>query len=122
MDDALAERVLAPAFLGAWSRAVIEEFRRPNHCSSCHGFGERLQLIGLGGNRARAEVVSCEQCIGQGVVPWSKKRRARQLSIGEHPYRNFLNPHHEGALALLRELEHRGAVLLLRHLGTDGST
>lgn len=122
LDDALAERVLAPAFLGSWSRAVIEEYRHPNHCVSCHGFGDCLQLTGLGGSCARADVVRCEQCIGQGVVPWSKKRRARQLSIGEHPYRNYLNAHHEGALALLRELEHRGAVLLLRHLGTDSST
>lgn len=122
LDDALIERVLTPAFLGHWSRAVIEEFRYPNHCASCRGFGDCLQLTGLGGSRARADVVSCEHCIGQGVVSWSKKRRARQLSISEHPFRNYLNPHHESALALLRELEHRGAVLLLRHLGTDDST
>ena len=122
LDDALYERVLAPAFLGCWSRAVIKEFRYPNHCASCQGFGERLQLIGLGGSRARADVASCEHCIGQGVVSWSKKRRAWHLSIGEHPFRNYLNAHHEGALALLRELEHRGAILLLRHLGTDDST
>ncbi|MGO1073596.1 hypothetical protein [Lysobacter sp. CA199] len=122
LDDALTQRVLAPGFLGAWSRAVIDEFRQPNHCAACHGFGERLQLTGLGGSRARADFLSCEHCIGQGVMPWSKKRRAQQLSIGEHPFRNYLNTHHEGALALLRELEHRGAVLLLRHLGTDDPT
>lgn len=122
LDDSLAERVLAPNFLAIWSRAVIDEFRHPNHCPSCQGYGERIQLIGVGGSRARADVVSCEGCIGQGVVPWSKKRRARELSIGEHPFRHFLNIHHEGALALLRELEHRGAVLLLRHLGSDQPT
>lgn len=119
LDDALAERVLAPGFLATWARAVIEEFRYPNHCASCHGFGERFQLTGIGGGRARVDARSCEHCIGQGVVPWSKKRRALQLAIGEHPFRDYLNAHHDGALALLRELEHRGAVLLLRHLGSD---
>jgi len=119
LHDDLAARVLAPAFRANWARAVIEEYRNPNHCPSCHGYGERLQLTTVAGSRARVDVASCDHCIGQGVMPWSKKRRAQRLVIGEHPFRQFLNAYHEGALALLRELEHRGAVLLLRHLGSD---
>lgn len=119
LHDDLAARVLAPTFLADWARAVIAEYRNPNHCPSCRGYGERLQLTALAGSRARVDVASCDHCIGQGVMPWSKKRRAQQLVIGEHPFRQFLNAYHEGALALLRELEHRGAVLLLRHLGSD---
>ncbi|WP_394539879.1 hypothetical protein PRJ39_04570 [Lysobacter enzymogenes] len=119
LHDDLAARVLAPTFLASWARAVIAEYRNPNHCPSCHGYGERLQLTAVAGSRARVDVASCDHCIGQGVMPWSKKRRAQQLVIGEHPFRQYLNAYHEGALALLRELEHRGAILLLRHLGSD---
>ncbi|MGO1000740.1 hypothetical protein [Lysobacter sp. CA196] len=119
IDDKLAGRVLTPDFLAAWARAVIEEYRHPNHCTVCQGGGERLVLTGLGSAQAMADMRSCDHCIGQGVLPWSKKRRAQQLVIGEHPFRNHLNTYHEGALALLRELEYRGAILLLRHIESD---
>lgn len=119
LPDDLVDRVLHPEFLEPWSRAVIHEYRHPNVCQVCLGYGETVK-IGTGeGNKVKVTTETCPTCIGQGVLAWSVKRRARAMCIGEHPWRNYLNDHHNGALSLLRELEYRGAILVLRHLGDD---
>lgn len=114
------EKYLNPTFLHEWARAVIAEYRHPNHCQACQTWGrlgevprfakEHGQIVGV-----RWEV--CETCIGQGVLAWSAHRRAKELGIGVHPFRQLLAPHHNGALALLRTLEDRGAAALLHRLG-----
>lgn len=113
----IAARVLAYGFLHAWSRAVIEEYRRPNQCQVCLGYGEQMKIVEGQGGKPKAEISVCEHCGGGGVLAWSVKRRGKAMRIGEHTFRDYLNTHHDGALALLRELEYRGARLLLRRLG-----
>lgn len=120
LDEAMIEKVLAPAFLARWARVVIDEYRHPNHCQSCSATNrpgevprflkERGQIVGV-----KWEV--CEACTGEGVTAWSAHRRAAAVTIGVHPFRNYLAPHHNGALALLRTLEDRGASALLQRLG-----
>lgn len=117
LPDVLYRRMTgAPRFLPDWGRLVIEEYRKPNQCQSCHGYGERLRLVGEGKD-VRSKVEPCPVCLGQGVLPWAVRRRAKGLRISEHPWRQYLNPYHEGGLALLRELEWRGARMLVRKLG-----
>jgi hypothetical protein len=123
-DIGVLNRMLWDETLGDWARAVIHEYRHPNHCQTCtpwagHGhIGEVPKpVLGEGGKIVRVEWTTCETCYGGGVLAWSSKRRAKALGIGEHPFRNYLKTPHDGALALLRELEWRGARLVLRHLG-----
>lgn len=116
----LVARATAPDFLRAWSRAVIHEYRHPNHCQTCTPWGragEVPRTVEEGGKVVRVEWRTCDTCAGAGVLAWSSKRRAKLLHIGEHPWRNHLNVVHEGALSLLRELEWRGARALVRRLG-----
>lgn len=114
-------RVSDTAFLDDWARAVIHEYRYPNHCQACQSFGQAGMVPVFRkdekGNLLGIDYVACETCIGQGVVAWSSHRRAKALHVSVHLFRNELKPYHEGALALLRTLEERGAGLLLRHLG-----
>lgn len=120
IDAELAARVLARDFLDAWARAVIHEYRHPNHCQTCTPWGRAGEVprpVSENGKVVRVEWRTCEVCLGAGVLAWSSKRRAKLLRIGEHPWRNLLNPIHEGALSLLRELEWRGARALVRRLG-----
>lgn len=117
IDAATFEKVSAPGFLARWARAVIHEYRHPNQCPTCLGYGERLKMQEDEHGKVKAVVTGCEECGGQGVTPWSVKRRGKAVRIGEHVFRGHLNRHHDGALALLRELEHRGATALLRRLG-----
>jgi hypothetical protein len=70
-----------------------------------------------GGKVVRVEWQTCETCAGGGTLAWSTKRRAKALHINEHIWREYLNPVHGGALALLRELEWRAATALVRRLG-----
>ena len=119
LPDNLVDRVLNPAFLDPWSRAVIHEYRHPNVCPMCLGYGESVKIGASTGNKVKVTTETCSNCIGQGVLAWSVKRRARALCIGEHPWRDYLNDHHNGALSLLRELEYRGAILVIKHLGAD---
>ena len=117
LDEATLAKVTAPGFIAGWARAVIEEYRRPNQCPTCLGYGERMQISHGEDGRPKAEVTGCEQCGGQGVTAWSVKRRGKATRIGEHTFRDHLAVHHDGALAFLRELEYRGATYLLRRLG-----
>lgn len=121
VDERVLQRVSDPRFLGRWARAVIHEYRYPNHCQSCQVFGQAGMVPVFRkdekGNIEGVDYVACEACMGQGVVAWSAHRRAEALTISVHTFRNQLKPYHEGALALLRTLEERGAGLLLRFLG-----
>lgn len=120
LDESLMERVLAPTFLARWARVVIDEYRHPNHCQTCAGTnrpGEVLQFIKERGQIVDFKWETCEACTGQGVTAWSAHRRAQAVTIGVHPFRNYLAAHHNGALALLRTLEDRGASALLQRLG-----
>lgn len=117
IDEATLHKLTSPIFLARWARAVIHEYRHPNQCPVCLGYGERLTIKEGKDGRPKAEVTGCEECGGQGVTAWSVKRRGKAVRIGEHTFRGYLNHHHDGALALLRELEHRGATSLLRRLG-----
>lgn len=114
-------KVLAADFLARWARAVIDEYRRPHHCQNCKAYGRPGEIpvpVEEGGKIVRFEWKLCEACDGAGVMPWGKHRRAKALRIREGTFRDAeLNEVHDGALALLRELEHRGAVLLVRRLG-----
>lgn len=108
----LQRRVLCPLFLARWADTVIAEFQHPNHCQTCTPWGragEVPAMVEEGGKVVSVEWRTCDACAGAGVAPWSSKRRARGLRISEHTMRNSLKPLHEGALALLRELEYRGA-------------
>lgn len=106
--------------LDRWARAVIAEYRQPNHCQTCTPWGRAGEVphpITENGKIVRVDWSTCPTCAGAAVLAWSVKRRARALKIGEHPFRNHLATHHDGALSLLRELEWRGARRLIRHLG-----
>jgi hypothetical protein len=119
-DAETMARVLAPGFLAAWARAVIHEYRHPNHCQTCTPWGRAGEVprpVYDNGKAKKVDWRTCDVCLGAGVLAWSAKRRAKMLRIGEHPWRNLLNPIHEGALSLLRELEWRGARALVRRLG-----
>jgi hypothetical protein len=121
VEDALADRIHASSdFLKRWARAVIHEYRNPNHCQACQMWGrvgEVPKAIMEMGKIVKIDWLTCETCLGQGVLPWSAHRRAQALVIGVHPFRAFLAAHHDGALSLLRTLEDRGAELLLKRLG-----
>lgn len=119
LPDAMTARVLADGFMGAWSRLVIHEYRNPHHCQTCTTWGRAGEVPAFEGDGTDAKLVwiTCPTCLGAGVTDWSSKRRAAALSIGEHPFRDFLRAHHNGALTLLRELEWRGALLLVARLG-----
>lgn len=119
IDEGLRTRALVPWFLARWSRAVIHEYRHPHHCQSCKSFGRPGEVprpTEEGGKIVRFDWILCETCKGQGVVSWGKHRRAKALTMREATFRD-INDIQEGALALLRELEHRGAVLFVRRLG-----
>lgn len=122
LADALAERVTGHAFVDAWARLVIEEYRRPHICQTCTPWGRAGEVPRFEGEGKGVQLAwdTCPVCLGGGVMAWGSKRRARALGIGEHAFRDYLKPHHDGALALLRELEGRGARLLLRRLGGAG--
>lgn len=114
-----AANVLGADFLATWARAAINEYRHPNQCQACRGYGERLKLQDNDAGKLTATVTGCEDCGGQGVVPWSVKRRGKAVRISEHTFRLHLATAHEGALALLRELEYRGARMLVARLGVS---
>jgi len=116
LPPALLERVTADRFMLTWARAVADEYRNPNQCPTCLGYGERLHLVDVEG-KPKAMVSACDFCGGGGVIAWSGKRRAKALTIGEHAFREHLSPYHNGALILLRELEWRGARMLVHRLG-----
>lgn len=119
-DLATLDRASSPEFLGDWSRVVIHEYRHPNHCPTCTPWGKAGEVprtVEENGKVVRVEWRTCEICLGAAVLAWGSKRRAKALRIGEHPFRNLLSPIHEGALSLLRELEWRGARLLVKRLG-----
>ncbi|HHA2676643.1 TPA: hypothetical protein ACOECQ_002767 [Stenotrophomonas maltophilia] len=122
----LAPKTLAkvgePAFLQRWARAVIDEYRNPHHCPVCRDFGrpgEVAKPVLQEGKVVGFEWHLCEDCEGTGVQPWGKHRRAKAVQIREATFRDELNPLHEGALALLRELEHRGARMVNAKLRDD---
>lgn len=118
----LTTKVDTPGFRATWARAVIHEYRNPNHCPSCTTWGwgrvgEVPHPVVEEGKTVRVEWRTCETCAGGGVTAWSVRRRAKALTINEHLWREYLNRIHDGGLALLRELEWRGALLLVRRLG-----
>lgn len=120
LDDALTARVLAADFLGPWARLVIHEYRHPNHCPKCQGTGrpgEVPQIKVQNGKAVGVDWLQCDNCTGQGVMSWSANRRAKAMKIRAVTWASHLNPHHEDALTLLRELEWRGALAVLRRLG-----
>lgn len=120
VDAELQPKVLAGVFLGRWSRAVIEEYRQPHHCQACKSYGRPREVpvpIREGEKIVKFDWTLCDTCDGQGVVAWGVHRRAKMVRLREGTFRSELNEIHDGALALLRELEHRGAVMLVRRLG-----
>lgn len=122
LDDALAVRVLADDFLHPWARLVIHEYRHPNHCPTCTSWGRPGEVPDLVLQNGKATGVTwkvCDNCDGQGVMAWSGNRRAKAMHIRAVTWADFLNVHHAGALTLLRELEWRGALLVVRRLGQD---
>lgn len=122
LSDELATRVLAPDFLQPWARLVIHEYRHPNHCPTCTSWGRPGEVPDLQMQNGKATGVTwkvCETCDGQGVMAWSGNRRAKAMHIRAATWADFLNIHHAGALTLLRELEWRGALLVVRRLGQD---
>lgn len=133
LPDALVDdRLLVPQLdergqvhypmLERWSRVVIDEYRNPNHCQACQQYGrvgEVPKAIYEDAKLVRFDWMACPICFGQGVMAWSAHRRAQALGIGIHPFRDYLAVHHDGALALIRTLEDRGAELVLKRLG-DG--
>lgn len=122
LPDTLMGRVCTTAFLQDWSRVVIAEFRKPNPCPTCQPYGRIGEVARAkyeDGILVKFEWTQCEACWGSGVTAWSSHRRAAALHIGNHPFRDFLKVHHDGALALLRTLEDRGARALLKRLSDE---
>lgn len=104
-------------FMPAWARAVIHEYRHPNHCPVCKHFGQPGSIprpVEVQGKIVRFEWLLCDHCGGDGVMPWGKYRRAKALRMREGTYRALeLNDAHEAALSWLREKESTGALLVL---------
>lgn len=120
IEGATGKKVGQRAFQERWARAVIEEYRSPRICENCASTGRpgECPVPAYQGDRIiRFDWVLCEACDGSGVLGWAKYRRANRVGIREATFREELNGIHEGALALLRELEHRGAVMFVRRLG-----
>lgn len=114
-------RANSDEFRERWARAIIAEYRKPNHCPTCSPGpqpGELAVPQYKGNVLSSIEWVVCPDCDGSAVASWGKHRRARAVKIRESTFRDSsMNGIHEGALALLRELEHRGARRLVRSLG-----
>lgn len=119
--DGLPSRVRETDFIQRWARAIIAEYRKPNHCPTCSPGPQPGELAiprYKGSTLVNIEWVVCPECDGSAVAAWSKRRRARSAQIREGTFRHSgMSEIHDGALALLRELEHRGARALVRSVG-----
>lgn len=105
-EGALAPRIAQGAFWEAVARAVLNEYAQPSPCQVCKGEGQQLCLVdGDAPGRVRLGVRVCEGCLGAGTMPWSYKRRAKQVQVRAEFYRIWINPIHDRELMLLRELE-----------------
>lgn len=106
-EAALGARVAQAAFWEALARAVLAEYAQPNPCQVCKGRGQQLRLIDdtEAPGKVRAELATCEACVGHGTTAWSYKRRAKEVRVRAEFYRLWVNTIHERELGLLRTLE-----------------
>lgn len=106
-EAALGARLAHAAFWEALARAVLAEYAQPNPCQVCKGRGQQLRLIDDAGapGKVRAELATCEACVGHGTTAWSYKRRAKEVRVRAEFYRLWVNTIHERELGLLRTLE-----------------
>lgn len=116
-DEELAGKVLEQGFLDRWARVVIHEHRNPSVCAACRHFGrpgEVAKAVTEQGKVVRFEWALCDGCNGTGSNAWGKERRAMALRIRAVTFRHHLNDGHDGAIAMLRELELRGVRFISR--------
>lgn len=115
LPDDTAEKVACPEFIARWSRAVVDEYRHPHVCRACAAFGRpgEAPIAKMEAGKVVGFVWTlCDSCGGTGAQPWGRDRRAAAVRIGVGTFRAQLQEGHEGALALLRELELRGQQLV----------
>lgn len=120
MPDSLFMRIVGSGeLLGKWSRAVIEEYRRPHHCTNCTNHGKAGSVPKLVEERGKIVGVkwdTCPRCDGRGTTDWGSGRRAACIEVRRADFANYLSPHHNDALTLLRELDQRGTTLIKQRL------
>lgn len=120
LPDPLFARIVHDEwFTQDWARVVIAEYRHPNHCPTCTPWGRAGQVplpIEREGKIVEVRWDTCPKCAGAGSLGWGRDRRAKAIGMRGIEFASHLAIHHEGALALLRELEWRGVRRIKRRL------
>ncbi len=64
---------------------ALDEYLNPRYCKACNGFGHTMQTV-----RSKGAIqVECEVCSGKGILPFSKRERARRMKVSAPTWNNY---------------------------------